>query len=208
MALPMHFQVQIPWLDSTTGFTASCSVYFRRSAAGEPAEAELQTFIDGFDTATDNARQAATTESIDCQRCKVKIIGGVTELEVGSAGAGVRMGTVADDVLPEDDAVVIQRRSGLSGRSKRGRIFVPFIPKTFVEGSHLVPDGYEAFQSVATAFFSDRVIGAITYKPILLDRKNELLVDITAANVVLEICNRRDRYNPKKKATIAASLTV
>lgn len=50
-------------------------------------------------------------------------------------------GTVTQPALPAQDTIAVSARTGLSGRSRRGRIFHVGMPKTFVTGSTITSAG-------------------------------------------------------------------
>ncbi len=131
-----------------------------------------------------------------------------TSSEAGAVGlwSGAMTGPgLEDDVLPEGDQIVIQRRSSLAGRSKRGRIFLPFVPEELVDNSTINAAGLVIYKKIATKFAQTIEMEDLgTWSPVTKDYKNGVLVPVTHCRVVSEVCTRRDRRMPKRPVAFRA----
>lgn len=192
----LHFE------NTITTAKATCALYYLITAGTPPTLATIGTVASGFKTAYSAA--TAPTLNPDCRVTKVtvKYVSGGNEVE-GDNTNGVIAGThPSSDVLPEETVVCIQRRTGLVGRSKRGRIFWPFVTEDDQADGALTEDGQTIFGAVAQMVKSDVIASGITFKPHTLDHKNAVLVPIVQTGVVIELCSRRDRRFPKVLSAI------
>lgn len=184
--------------------SCSCILYYGISGTVDEVEDisnVAQAVFDHFKGKFDDVMTADVTGF--AVRAKLESSPSEAEYTVG-ANAPTWVGTVAGETLPEDDAVVLQRRTGLSGRSKRGRIFVPFVPEGLQDTSRLTTAGIEAYQSLGTAMKQAIEVGEGSLIPKHKDFKNQMLHTVLGVNVVIDTCNRRDRYAPKRKSVVAA----
>ena len=139
----------------------------------------------------------------------VRTHGDGTDLEDTSSeasGAGTytilqsELGLGENDVLPEGNQVVIQRRTGLAGRSKRGRVFIPYVPETFCDNSTLNAVGLPKYKTLAQKIAQSIEAGdnGETLDACTPDFKNQVMVHVTHARVVSEVLYRKDRREPKR----------
>lgn len=125
----------------------------------------------------------------------------------GQAMAGDHSGTQDEaENLPEDDAVIIKRTTGKGGRSKRGRIFMPFVPEIFQSSSALTDEAITIYRSWAKAIKIEQVLptSGITLVAKQPDFKNDVLEDLLETWVVRDIRSRKDRRYPKYELPIKA----
>jgi hypothetical protein len=120
------------------------------------------------------------------------------EFEVSSTGVFsdyLPTGQVTGDPLPTESVIEIQRRTGLPGRSNRGRIFFSGISEEAQLKGGLVQSGdtWAALPSLAAALLGHVTSGAITLTPAHWDRKNNALRSVTAWRVMDKLLSRRDR---------------
>jgi hypothetical protein len=131
------------------------------------------------------------------------------DIEVTSVGASQAgnydVSSPSADNLPEDDCVVIQRRTFLRGRENRGRIFISFVPETAAKDSTLTPVGLSTYKALATKLSDSITIPDVgTLDPATPNGKLGVLVLTKQCRVVSEIMSRRDRRNPKRPVAFAA----
>ena len=149
---------------------------------------------------------AAEFTSVLCNTWKyvgthVIYYGGATQLEAYSSSAATNDGTVEDESLPEEDCVVIRKRTGLSGRSHRGRVFVPGVPETFQKESRLTNAAILLYNALAYKFKAlwtfDSTLTGLVGTPKHAAFHAGTLDTITETGVVVDVLNRRDRRDPR-----------
>jgi len=92
-------------------------------------------------------------------------------------------GEVDDELLPRQTAGVVKLRSGVAGRSKRGRVYLPFMAESFnsVAGQPTAA-ALTAMTNVAAALTTTRTVGAggntAVFIPVIFSRKNNTTEDI------------------------------
>jgi hypothetical protein len=117
---------------------------------------------------------------------------------------GVGTDSSTFDILPEENAIVIQKRTNLPGRSKRGRVFLPFVPESLVNDSKINVLGMPIFKLLGQAMVQTLGITGVDCQPVHLDKKNGTFHQIVHTRVVNEVCSRRDRRAPKRPEYILA----
>lgn len=127
--------------------------------------------------------------------------GGSTNFEAYSDNTPAA-GTVAtNQSLPEEDCVVIRKRTGLADRTHRGRIFVPLVPETLQEESRLTDAGITAYNALAYKFKQvwsfDESLAGMVGTPKHAAWKAGTLDTIVETGVVVDVLNRRDRRDPR-----------
>lgn len=132
----------------------------------------------------------------------VKWFGGSTQLD-GVSDHAPTVGLVEDsDTLPEEDCVVIRKRTGLQGRTHRGRVFVPLVPEVFQNDGRLTDDAIGFYEALANKFkdvwtFSGTIAG-LTGTPKHAAFHAGTLDTIQEVGVVVDVLNRRDRRDPRQ----------
>jgi hypothetical protein len=123
-----------------------------------------------------------------------------------NAGAGTLTGIDPPiaPLMPEQNQVVIQRRTGMAGHANRGRIFLPYVAEKLANDSTLNADGIAKYKAIAVKF-SDTITvdGVAEMIPQTPNGKTGQLVQVTQCRVVSEVCSRRDRRNPKRPVYFA-----
>ncbi len=124
-----------------------------------------------------------------------------TMFEGFSSSAAVPGVVATNQSLPEEDCVVIRKRTGLAGRTHRGRIFVPLVPETLQDDGRLTPAGITAYLGLAYKFktqwtFDGDLLGMIG-TPKHAAWQAGTLDTIHETGLVVDVLNRRDRRNPK-----------
>ena len=203
MALPatytkvtMHFQSNIDLA------RAHCVLWYLITAgATVPTLATVSAFASSFKTAFSTALVGALANGCNLTGVTLKYVVDGNEVE-GDNTNGTVDGIISGDYLPEEDVLCIQKRTGLVGRSKRGRIFFPFVPEIHQENGDLNAAGLAAAAGLATMVKSNVVHSSTTFGPHHLDNKNSLLIPIVQTGYVTTICSRRDRRNPKTLTSV------
>lgn len=101
-----------------------------------------------------------------------------------------------ENVLPDQDAVIIQKRTGGHGRTTRGRVFVPGIWEGFNDDGVLSTDGRTPAGLLAQAFGSDQVFAGITCHSRHWSRTQADLLVLSGARAMINLGSRRDRQVP------------
>ena len=121
-----------------------------------------------------------------------------TEWEVSNQTGGDQGTILADEFHTEEAAVVIRRNTGKPGRSKRGRVFIPFVPETLCSQGSLLEAGMEKYMLVALAMQTRlESVSSYGWVPQQPDWKNNVLEPVQYCAVVQQLCSRKDRRNPK-----------
>lgn len=98
-----------------------------------------------------------------------------------------------DAILPDQDALIIQRRTGISGRRHNGRIFVPFIWEQYANESFLNPDGAAIFHAIASYLGTDHTFAAGVIHARHWNKKDNVMEVVTNCRVMQNLGSRRDR---------------
>lgn len=199
MGLPATYtRATLHFRNATTTAKATCALYYLIAGGGTPPTlATIGTFANGFKTAYSAATAPTLVSLCEVSKVTVKYVTGGNEVEGDNTNGIIGGAHPTSDVLPEEDVVCIQRRTGLVGRNKRGRIFWPFVPEAEQHDGELENTGVQLYAAVAQMVLSDVVAAGTTFHPHTLDHKNSVLVPLVQCGVVLQICSRRDRRFPK-----------
>lgn len=203
MPLPgTYVKVTLHFRNVDTSSQAHCVLWYQMTAGTTPTLANVGTFANAFKTAFSTAIPPSMAENCEVQKITLKHVTGGSEVE-GDNTNGTIAGTVtSSDTLPEEDVVVIQRRTGLVGRNKRGRVFWPYVPETFQADGELQGGAITVYTAIATMIKNPVTGSGNTYSPCTLDHKNGILVPVVQTGVVLQICSRRDRRSPKTLSSV------
>lgn len=194
-----YLRATLSFRNVTTGSRAHVALWYLPSSLGAtpPSLATVTTYANAFNTAYATAVAAALTTAHQLTSVTLKWVTGGAEVE-GDNNNGPVAGTVSGDTLPEVNTMVIQRRTGLVGRMKRGRIFFPYVPESFQDEGDLSGSGITAAAALAGMVKSDVVASGVTYKPQHFDHKNNVLVPVVQAGYLNQVTTRRDRRSPKQ----------
>jgi len=210
MAFVDHLEATLTWTSSSATYQSKL-FYFYNDAT--PDLENITQYADFILAKVKASLRAVIPVYVTLQPLTVRTRGGGLDIEDTSTEAGVT-GLFLDgdlvedeetDVLPEGDQIVIQRRTGQAGRSKRGRVFLPFVPEGLVDNSTLNSQGLPLYKTIATKFSQPIDCGALgILTPMTKDYKNSELLPISHCRVVSEVCTRRDRRAPKRPVAFRA----
>lgn len=114
-------------------------------------------------------------------------------------GGGSDDGTTVD-TLADEHSLIVQIRTGQSGRSKRGRRFICGLSEKVQNAGKISMGFIAACKSFADKFPADVTVNASGLSTALharhYDRKNSVLVPITKAYALATLGSRIDRRNP------------
>lgn len=179
-----------------------CRLYYIKTAGPDPTQAQLDTYANTIFTTLAVSLLACLSDSAQFRQIQMFLRGGAAEMEAYSTAAAAD-GAVSGDMFPEECAVVIQRRTGLPGRDKRGRIFIPFIGEADADDSTLTAPAVTRFKALATALKTPLVSGGITLSPRTPSFQSGILNPVIQCRVLSEICSRRQRRSPKRALPLA-----
>ena len=128
--------------------------------------------------------------------------GGATQLEAYSTTAAGGAGAAEGESLPEEDCVCIRKRTGLAGRTHRGRIFMPLVPESLQNESRLTDDAILLYNALAykfkTVWAFDAPLTGLVGTPKHAAFHAGTLDTITETGAVVDVLNRRDRRDPRQ----------
>lgn len=119
-----------------------------------------------------------------------------TATDISSAGAGVQ----ASVALPNQNALAVKRRSALTGRSARGRVFVPLNEDNLQTNKNLVTQTTadtwvaalnEVKVHMATALFTEVIVSRITAGAPRVEGVTFEVVGYSVGNLNVDSQNRR-----------------
>lgn len=117
------------------------------------------------------------------------------------------LGTVAANSMPDNLSIVISKRTGLAGRSSRGRVFMPGVPATFITAGLLNSTGQTAYDNMGNAMVTGFADGGFSYTPVLFNKRKPPLASFFnplvfwIVNTIPRQQRRREvgvRIHPKK----------
>lgn len=80
-------------------------------------------------------------------------------------------------------AAVIRRDTGGLGRSQRGRVYLPIVDYSFVDGNFLTTAGQAFYQSIAIEMTQPFSVAGVNFFPSLVSYKNSTLEVINSCDV-------------------------
>jgi len=199
-----YLSVTLNFDNTLTSAKATCRLYYLPQSAGafNPTLANIATFANGFRTAFLAASQPALTADCRLSSVRLRWVSGGTEVE-GDNNNGNIVGSASGDTLPEEDVIVIQRRTGLIGRKNRGRVFWPFVPKSFCdEGGELSAAGLAAANGLATMVKSVVTSNGVTFDPQTINFKDGQCKLIVQTGYLTATASRRDRRFPHRMTAV------
>lgn len=198
MSLPAHLAVTLRLLHRDD--EANCILYYTKSSGPGPEPASISDEADWFDAAFRAKMLLCINPDVRWLGTRVRYLTTDLDLE-GYSTDGSAVGTaVSDDTEPEEVAVLIQRRTSLPGRNKRGRIFLPFVPSDYLEGSALNETAIGFYSAVALEIAETQINTATanTWTPVQPNWKDGNLIPVTHTRLDSEVKSRRDRREPKR----------
>lgn len=139
----------------------------------------------------DNAIKLAVSQDITLQQIRVRKIhpalGGPVILVVDAAGQ------VAADVLPSQSCVVIRLYSDLAEKKGRGRMFIPGIPKPYVQDGILLETYRGAYNTIASALIAQFTNSGGDWEPCIFSHVDDTPRDIVLGNTVATLATLRGR---------------
>ncbi len=212
MPLPPHLQITMNFARGDA--RASCILYYLPTGGDPIVASNIAANCDAVQSTLATRFAECMAYPVTVLPCTGKYTSGANQFEAtstdGPVEGGVGSSSVPLDCMPEENAIVIQRRTNLAGRSKRGRIFVPFVPETFANDSTINAIALPILKSLATDLV--RKIEVSTFEielmPVQPDWKNSLLHQVQSCRVVSEICSRMDRRLPRRPVAFLAPSPV
>lgn len=102
------------------------------------------------------AARAVTSNEATFQYCLARVIGDPMGEPYMSDSGNNLAGQVTAPALPSFNAAIVQQRTGFISRRKRGRIYMPGVPQTYVSGGQINATGTtgynQFFTTLGTAF--------------------------------------------------------
>jgi hypothetical protein len=192
------------------GVTATCTLYYLHGSGGQPEAADMNQVADFIQTTHAQKFAEIMAYPVRVLPCNVYWRDGLNSFDGistdGPVDGGVGTQALPLDALPEQDALIIQRRTNLAGRSKRGRIFVPFVPESFFADSTITATALPIVKTLATS-----LVKVLTNTPFGYDLtpcqpswKTGTMHQVTGCRIVSEVGSRKDRRNPKRPVAHAA----
>lgn len=105
-------------------------------------------------------------------------------------------GTISDQSLPEDVAVIVRKQTANLAKGGQGRWYFSMIAEQFVNGSYLTNDGITAYETCAVVFKTATTAGGLTLSPAHFSPKLNILIPIVNDPVVGLLGTRRKRRGP------------
>jgi hypothetical protein len=205
MPLPTtYYKITLHFRNTLTSAKANCVLWYLPTSTGSaaPTLTTIATFANNAKTAFSTAISGSTTSDCEMSGLTLKYVNGGAEVE-GDNNNGAIGGTESADTLPEEDVYCIQRRTGGIGRNRRGRVFFPFVPVSFVAlGGELTTNGKAAAAALATMVKSSLTMNGIPFTPQTIDWKNGQCVPVVQTGYVTATCSRRDRRFPKTLTSV------
>lgn len=136
---------------------------------------------------------------------------GSTYLDAVSTGIPVA-GTISEeDILPEEDSIVLQKRTNLQGRQHRGRWFFPYIPESLQQDGELVSAAYTGLNPLCE-FLRTQQVNAVyepasTWNPVHANSKDGVFERIHDVRIVRQVCNKRSRRSPKRLDVVGVAFS-
>lgn len=195
MAFGAYMEAKIVMLEVATQNEAAFTLFYKLQTGPEPVAGDIEQFANDFMTAYTSAMTDASTASHHFNRVELIWRDGSSVYVDGISTSASVQCSATGDVLPEQNCVVIQRRTGQPGRNKRGRVFVPFVPELYSNGSTLNTTGVGAYQAIAGMVASNVTAGPddSVFIPVTKNYKTATLENVVQGRFLTEIGTRDDR---------------
>lgn len=200
MALPAHLKVSPIIREIATGKEHRFALYYTAEGGSTaPTASTIQSIANDFKTAFSTALPPCFTTAHAFSGVDAVYTGGGVQVDARS-NIAESAGTVSGDVMPEEVAVLIQRRTGLQGRQRRGRVFIPCVPDSFVTGSALTSAALLVYKAVAEMMIGPVAAGSeeTGWNPMQPSPTLSVLMPLTQTRVYSEVVSRRDRRFVKR----------
>lgn len=145
--LPFGLKVEVSW---TTGSgIAVCVHWVSRTTPVSPVLGDLTNVMDDFDTWRTAIRslQPPTIQIAGIRATDWNVASGITAFSLPAANVA---GTNASTIAPLNVAICASHRSGFTGRSRRGRNYIPGIGENVVSNGDLIGSTFQ--NTLATAY--------------------------------------------------------
>lgn len=123
---------------------------------------------------------------------KARYQDGTHDYEAITTNANVT-GNVDGDALPIQDCFEIQKRTGLAGRTARGRWFISGLSEEDQEFGKLKEDRQADIIALGNALNTPLTNGDVTLQPVHWERKTNTLVSMAECIGIIRLVSRRDR---------------
>lgn len=196
--LPAHLTVDIIYGPSGGGVQFSNRLYFD-CTAGTPSVTSISGIAIAMSEKYLPLWTACLTGGWEVFGIRARFIGSGIDVEHTVSPVDGEGTVTSTEPLPETDAVVVRRKTGLQGRDKRGRIFITGVPETFQSEGRLSAAGDSAYAALAEGI-DDTVTTptGIEFEPRCVSFLTETLFPVTHSEIVLDLLSRKDRRHPKK----------
>jgi len=145
-----------------------------------------------FTALTDPVTEALTAESSMETVVVSQNSGGV--VYTGQTAGSPVFGDITDtQPLPAFNAVVIQKRTAVPGKSGRGRWYFPLIPETLVGNNSIDPADLDKYTSIMEEYTSGRVVSGLSCTAAHHSAKNDSLTEIIFSRVDPVVGTQRGR---------------
>lgn len=204
--LPPHVHAKLVMSNAVSVSVASISTYWQPT--GEmPVNTlgEAQQLADGIKAHFVNQIRSVLIDHCYFNAVVVRMVGYAEQWDAQSTDAASQGLIIETPAMPEEVAVCIQRRTGLPGRDMRGRVFMPYVPRTFlVNESRLSDDAIAAYRALGIRFRT--VISgllATAWTPVHISRKTGLAAQVKDTRVDIDVMSQRGRRAPKQVLAVA-----
>jgi hypothetical protein len=206
MPLPDHLKATLVFRHAASQMECTVGLYYTISA-GSLTDSNAVQLADALMAHVDGPLAACLPESVRFSNVRIRYTNSGTEIEGESSDLGT-LGTEGGDSLPEHDAVVIRRKTGTTGRARRGRIFMPFVPESLAEETGILTTaGVTAYSAFATLLDQNFVSAGtgITLVNVQPSPSLGILTPVKYSEVVWNICTRRDRQVERRRVATRAA---
>lgn len=195
MAFGAYMEAKLVMLEVATQNEASFTLFYKLQTGPEPVAGDIEQFANDFMTAYTSAMTDASTTAHHFNRVELIWRDGSSVYVDGISTVASVQCSASGDVLPEQNCVVVQRRTGQPGRNKRGRVFIPFVPESYANGSSLSVTGHGAYQAIAGMIASNVTAGPddSVFIPVTKNYKTATLENVVQGRFLTEIGTRDDR---------------
>lgn len=193
MAMPTNYARALLVYANENNHVHVAALYYELGAA--PA-GDLQVFTQSFANAIHDefeaALQAILTDEAEFAGVQLTVnVGGVAYS--ASSNNGAVAGTInTTDELPNNVAVVIQKRTAQPGKSGRGRFYIGCVPESFVDSNAVDPAAQALYNTFAEHVNATIVVSGISCAPRHHSKKLNALYPIVQLKVVRYV-GRRDK---------------
>jgi hypothetical protein len=130
--------------------------------------------------------------------------GGLTTV-IPNSGADATGSSGQADTLPDEACLIIQKRTGLTGRSNYGRWFIPGLGEA-IQNAGEIDVEYRGLIKVTADSLSTDVVVSTGFSTVMharhYNRKTNALIPITKCYAIQTLGSRRDRRRPLRLSRI------